>query len=158
MNEYTTVEGFKIYVFVNAIPDDICESWIPRFKKDNDNFVGYNRELSSEIYTMLKKHIQFPFPVLDHQGSTSFVRLKKAIYPHFDVVYGAETHKVVFYLNEVENGGTEFKSGSDWILIEAHKGTVVIFDMRIYHRGQQTQEEKVKYVMGIRLISTPSVE
>jgi hypothetical protein len=151
MNEHTTIEGYKIYVFTNAIPDDICESWILRFRKDTDNFVGYNRELSTEIFTLLKNHIDFPFPVLDHQGSTTFVRLKKPIYPHLDIVYGKETHKVAFYLNEVEGGGTEFQNGSDWILIEAHKGTVVIFDIRIRHRGQQTQEEKVKYVMGIRV-------
>jgi hypothetical protein len=142
MLEYITAEGYKIYVFDNAIPKDICEHWIPRFRKDTDNYVGYNRPLSEELYMLLTKYIQIPFPVKDHQGHVSFVRLNKPIYTHFDQVYGKETHKVVFYLNEVNHGGTDFRNG-----------TIVIFDIRLEHKGQSDQEQKVKYIMGCRLIA-----
>lgn len=152
MQVYTTVDGYKIYVFANAIPKDICEQWIPRFRKETDNYVGYNRVISEELYTLLRTYVHVPFPVKDHQGCVSFVRLNKPIYTHFDQIYGDETHKVVFYLNEVAHGGTEFVDGKGWLTIEAHQGTVVIFDIRLQHRGQQGQDEKVKYIMGLRLV------
>lgn len=152
MLEYTTAEGYKIYVFANAIPKDICQSWIPRFRKETNNYVGYDYRISTELYSLLTRYIHIPFPVKGHQGSVSFVRLNVPIYEHYDQVYGDETHKVVFYLNEVANGGTEFRSGKDWFTVEAHEGTVVIFDIRIQHRGQQGQDAQTKYVMGMRLI------
>lgn len=156
MQEYTTVEGYKIYVFANAIPKDICEQWIPRFRKETNNYVSLHPNISEELYELLKKCITIPFPVKKHQGHVSFVRLDTPIYKHFDQVYDNETHKVVFYLNEVEHGGTEFVNGKDWIVVEAHQGTIVIFDIRIEHRGQQYEGKKVKYVMGMRLVENKS--
>jgi hypothetical protein len=152
MLEFTTAEGYKIYIFDNAIPKDICEAWIPRFRKETNNYVGSNPRLSQEIHTLLNTYVHVPFPVKDHQGHVSFVCLDTPIYKHFDQIYGEETHKVVFYLNEVQNGGTEFVSGNDWITVEAHQGTVVIFDIRIEHKGQRDQSKEKKYVMGMRLI------
>lgn len=152
MQEYTTQEGYKIYVFANAIPKDVCESWIPRFPTDSHNCLRPNPSVSEELYGLLRQYVNTPFPTKGHQGHVSFARLNTPVSSHYDGILENETHKVVFYLNEVANGGTEFKSGNDWLLIEAHQGTVVIFDMRLYHRGQQTKGDGVKYIMGFRLI------
>ena len=152
MREYTSAEGYKIYVFENAIPKDVCEEWIPRFRKETANYVGSQPVISKEVFELLKKYVSIPFPVLAEPGWVSFVRLDQPIYVHYDQIYANETHKVAFYLNEVEHGGTDFASGDDWLTVEAHEGTVVIFDIRLKHRGQQYDGKKVKYIMGLRLI------
>lgn len=152
MREYTTQEGYKIYAFANAIPKDICEKWMQRYQEGENNAVYDNKEISDELFTLLNKSIKMPFALKEYQSHVSFVRLDTPIYTHYDSIYGKETHKVVFYLNEVEHGGTEFRSGDDWILVEAHEGTIVIFDIRIQHRGEQEQAKKVKYIMGMRLV------
>lgn len=151
MKIYTNYQGYNIYVFENAIPKDICEQWILRFPKNKDNFVGYKKDTSEEIYALLLKYVNIPFPVKEQPGYVTFVRLDHPIYEHIDTAYAHETHKVAFYLNEVEHGGTEFIDSDGWLSVDAHQGTVIIFDIRLKHKGQPYKEKQVKYVMGLRL-------
>jgi len=82
-------------------------------------------------------------------------RNKTPIKEHYDRIKEDETYKVLIYLNNVSNGGTYFcknKENDEWVYTNNKQGTVVIFDMKLLHKGDPEMGDIVKYALGIRLV------
>lgn len=152
METYTTIDNKKIYVFPNLLSKDICLNWIEKMKAYTTTIV-VDQEFSTEIFETVKSLIPtLPISISTHRHEVTLSARGVYQLEHFDKVFSNEKWKVVCYLNEVENGGTDFKNGSEWLSINSHMGSVVIFDISLFHRGCPKQESKTKYTVGIRLI------
>lgn len=151
MREITTEENKKIYVFQNLLPKDICSQWLEKM-----NTLMYTLDVdeafSTEIFTTVKNYLgDFPIPNLMHRHEVTVGRRLLPHSEHYDNLYGNEKWKLLCYLNEVRDGGTDFKSGSEWISVEPGEGTVILFDITLFHRGSPKAERKQKFTVGIRL-------
>lgn len=149
--EHITKKG-SIYVFKNVVPSYICDEFIKYIdsKTLGNTFITDNK-FSKSILTILKDCIDFPFNV-DVLNKITLSKSKSAIGEHFDKRFDNEKYKLFVYLNDVKNGGTYFKDGNEWIYVENSKGSIVIFDMHISHKGDEKQEDIYKYLIGIRLV------
>jgi hypothetical protein len=152
METYTTVDNKKIYVFPNLLSKDICSNWIQKLQT-YEVAIPVDKDFSSEIFNTVKESIgEFPFPVSTHRYEITIGARGNSVLEHYDNRYGNEKWKIVCYLNDVQNGGTDFKNGSDWLSVHCTIGTVVLFDISLLHRGCPLQESKMKYTVGIRLM------
>ena len=55
----------------------------------------------------------------------------------------------------MEHGGTYFcknKDTNEWVYTDNKQGTVVIFDMRLLHKGDPEMGDVTKYALDIRLV------
>jgi hypothetical protein len=151
MREICISETTKIYIFEKALSEDICYQWIRRIETMNESR-GPNLEFAKEIFETVQKNIgEFPIQVTGYRPEVTIGKKYTSIAAHYDPCLGNETWKVLCYLNDVSKGGTDFFDGSSWIEVNASAGTVVLFDISLFHRGQQGQEEKQKFTVGIRL-------
>lgn len=146
-----TVGEKKVYVYEKILPENICREWIERIN-NLTSARGSNSEFADEIFQTIQKLIgTFPVTITKNRPEVTHSTRAIPIGEHYDEKIGNETWKVICYLNEVKNGGTEFYSGTEWINVEGNLGTVVLFDISLLHRGQRNQERKAKYSVGVRL-------
>jgi hypothetical protein len=152
MIQYTTKKNEIIYVYPSCIPKDICDKWIHVAQKEVSMY-QYDQDVANEIFQTVKSYIgEYPFSTKGPRDKIVFGKRGVPIPEHVDDMSHGETYKVLIYLNDVQNGGTWFRDGDSYIEVEAGAGSVVIFDMRIYHKGNPNQEPKIKYTAGIRLL------
>ncbi len=71
--------------------------------------------------------------------------------PHYDEQFEDETHKVLLYLNSVENGGTVFYINNKEELIENKCNRLVVFDIRLLHKSQVFKKGVIKKTIGFRI-------
>ena len=146
-----TLDGKKIYIYEKLLPEEICLKWIEKIKHIDDTR-GQNIVFSQEIFTTIQNLIgEFPMPVQGFRPEVTIGKKMIGIGEHYDQVLGNEKWKLFCYLNDVKGGGTDFRDGTQWISIEPSVGTVVLFDMKLFHRGSLQQEPIAKYTIGIRL-------
>lgn len=151
MKELTLEGTKKIYIFEKLLPEDICLNWIEKCI-DIDETRGKNESFSEEIFTTIQSRLgEFPVPIQGYRPEVTIGKRKIGLGEHYDQVLGKEKWKLFCYLNDVKGGGTDFRDGAKWISIEPSMGTVVLFDMKLFHRGSLQQEPTVKYTVGIRL-------
>jgi hypothetical protein len=75
----------------------------------------------------------------------------KNIGTHYDEQLEDETHKVLLYLNNVEDGGTIFFINNKEELIENKENRLVIFDIRLLHKSQVFKKGIKKRALGFRI-------
>lgn len=147
----TTTDGRKIYVFPNLLPKDICLKWTERLLT-LPQLITRDEDFARDIYETIKGLVgEFPIRISGHRSEVTIGKRGVPHTEHFDTIYGDEKWKLLCYLNDVENGGTDFKNGTEWISIRSGLGTVVLFDITLFHRGSPQAEPKTKYTVGIRL-------
>jgi hypothetical protein len=152
MKVYTTLKNETIYVYPNIIPKDICETWIPLAHREISIYQKDQR-LANEIFETVKTYIgDYPFSTKGPRDHIVFGKRGAPIPEHVDDMSHGEMYKVLIYLNDVKNGGTWFRDGDSYVEVEAGAGSVVIFDMRLYHKGNPNQEPTIKYTVAIRLL------
>ena len=77
----------------------------------------------------------------------------KPIPKHKDNKVSGETHKILIYLNTVNNGGgTYFYIDGKEILVENKINRLVLFDINIEHKGQEFSSDYIKKTIGFRTI------
>jgi hypothetical protein len=77
----------------------------------------------------------------------------KPIPKHKDSKISGETHKILIYLNNVNNGGgTYFYIDGKEILVENKVNRLVLFDINIEHKGQEFSRDCKKKTIGFRPI------
>lgn len=83
------------------------------------------------------------------------ITISKGIIPiakHRDNVICGETHKILIYLNEIPNGGTYFYINGKAELVENKLNRLVLFDIKLEHRGQDFSRDYIKKTIGFRPI------
>jgi hypothetical protein len=144
----------NIYIYESVVPIYICDELIKYIdEKTEGNVFIDDEDKSKNIITILKDCLNFPFKLKNALSKLTLIKSMKPIPIHQDKVYENEKYKLVIYLNDVKNGGTYFqKNNKEFIYVENKVGSVVIFDMNIPHYGNKKQENKLKYLIGLRLI------
>ena len=152
MREITLQNNKKIYIFENVLSKDICLKWVEEVDAMKQH-IEENKRLADEVFQTVGEAIGgYPFSTKGPRVEVNLAKRGTGIHPHFDIIYGGEKWRVLCYLNEISNGGTDFQDGKEWFHINASMGTVLIFDISLYHRGALNQENKKKYTIGIRLL------
>jgi hypothetical protein len=157
-HQWTTQFG-NIYVYERLIPADICKAWMDFPRPDPTKpmqKVLVDPAKAKDIFEIIGSYMNvWPDGISEYSEDVTYSRDKKPIPEHVDMKRHNERYKLLIYLNDVGNGGTLFKkekgAANAWISVENQQGSVVLFDMRIPHKGNPAMETKTKFTIGIRL-------
>ena len=122
---------------------------------DNNGSVQ-SRYKSKDIANYIHTNYVDKFKELDVFGLSDDITISKNNKPipkHRDKKLSGETHKILIYLNNVnDGGGTYFYIDGKEILVENKVNRLVLFDINIEHKGQEFSSDYIKKTIGFRTI------
>ena len=119
---------------------------------DNNGSVQ-SRYKSKDIANYIHTKYVDKFKELDVFGLSDDITISKNNKPipkHKDNIISGETHKILIYLNNVNDGGTYFYIDGKEILVENKVNRLVVFDINIEHKGQAFSSDCIKKTIGFR--------
>ena len=119
---------------------------------DNNGSVQ-SRYKSKDIANYIHTNYVDKFKELDVFGLSDDITISKNNKPiskHKDNIISGETHKILIYLNNVNDGGTYFYIDGKEILVENKVNRLVVFDINIEHKGQAFSSDCIKKTIGFR--------
>ena len=111
-----------------------------------------SKDIANNIYTKYVDKFK-ELGILGLSDEITISKNNKPIPKHTDNKVSGETHKILIYLNNVNNGGgTYFYIDGKEILVENKINRLVLFDINIEHKGQEFSCEYIKKTIGFRTI------
>ena len=141
-----------IYIYPNLLSDLECkelENIVNRMGRTK--FIGNCRDLEEILQSKVIPKIPLK---IKSCGIVSMNIDPRPVCFHVDSILGEETHKLLVYLNVLsDGGGTEFctQDGEEFCKVKGKMGTVVIFDMKLFHRGEKFPVGEIKKTCGLRV-------
>lgn len=143
--------GKMVYTFPEVVPAEVCETLIGRLHGGRQQqYIYNNAALAAELYGMISPYVESPIQFTGLGPHITMSNSTRPVTLHTDTDKGGNHWKMFVYLNEVPNGGTVFVDCKKEYLVENRRGSVVLFDIRLQHKGQPTQAPVPKYVLGFR--------
>jgi len=139
-----------IKVFPSLLTKQECQELL-QFDDDRVKLYRPYPEMDEAIQRIVFPKLDFPIV------SKGVVSKNNDIIPvctHLDTVITDETHKLLIYLNPLsEGGGTDFlhRDGSLLQHVSHSEGGVVLFDIRLLHRGEAFPTTEIKRTCGLRV-------
>lgn len=157
------IDGLPIWIWPRALPAELLDELAthPRWPS-GESYSGRNVVVDDwEVDAVGKKlcwHVDLPGAVgrvhLGWHPLLTFSRDTRPAPPHLDHGYQDARFKLLVYLNEVGDGsaGTKFYSrhGEATVETRCEAGTVVLFDLGIWHAGMQQPPGWAKITLGMR--------
>jgi len=111
-----------------------------------------SKDTANYMYTKYEDTFK-EFGILGLNDEITISNNNKPIPKHKDNKISGETHKILIYLNNVNNGGgTYFYIDGKEILVENKVNRLVLFDINIEHKGQEFSRDCKKKTIGFRPI------
>ena len=111
-----------------------------------------SKDTANYMYTKYEDTFK-EFGILGLNDEITISNNNKPIPKHKDNKISGETHKILIYLNNVNNGGgTYFYIDGKEILVENKVNRLVLFDINIEHKGQEFSRDYIKKTIGFRPI------
>ena len=109
-----------------------------------------SKDIANYIYTNYVDKFN-ELGILGLNDEITISKNNKPIPKHRDNKVSGETHKILIYLNNVNNGGgTYFYIDGKEILVENKENRLVLFDINIEHKGQEFSSDYIKKTIGFR--------
>lgn len=109
-----------------------------------------SKDIANYVYTNYVDKFN-EFGIFGLSDEITISKNNKPIPRHRDNKVSEETHKILIYLNNVNNGGgTYFYIGGKEILVENKENRLVLFDINIEHKGQEFSSDYIKKTIGFR--------
>lgn len=112
-----------------------------------------NRDIAKFIYEKCKdKLLEWDSTIKHYFPYITITKNKTPISKHVDLKKDDERYKIGVYLNDIKKGGTVFYiNDTETYEIEHKKGRLIMFDVKIPHKGGDIEKGDVKYMIGIRV-------
>ena len=125
----------------------LCVDYVSKYSK---NYINVNEKLTEYIWNKYKENFKQINPKwISLYPEITVSNSKKPIKLHKDRDINDAGHKILVYLNTVENGGTFFYVDGKEYLVENKINRLVSFDISLYHKGQGATKEN-KLAIGFR--------
>jgi hypothetical protein len=109
-----------------------------------------SKDIANNIYTNYVDKFK-ELGIFGLSDEITISKNNKPIPKHRDNKVCGETHKILIYLNNVNNGGgTYFYIDGKEILVENKVNRLVLFDINIEHKGQEFSSDYIKKTIGFR--------
>lgn len=131
-----------------------------RFSKQQSGVQGVylDAEVAWEAWQTLRTRLPPDLVANPFSDYVSYTRRNYTVAKHLDLVHSpGERYKLAIYLNTLpdDTGGTTFfttKDAREPALIVPNKmGSVILFDLDLYHAGVKHHYKHIKYMIGFRL-------
>ena len=111
-----------------------------------------SKDIANYIYTNYADTLK-ELGVFGLSDDITISKNNKPIPKHRDDKVSGETHKILIYLNDVNNGGgTYFYIDGKEFLVENKVNRLVLFDINIEHKGQEFSRDCIKKTIGFRAL------
>jgi hypothetical protein len=116
-----------------------------------------SKDIANNIYTKYVDKFK-ELGILGLSDEITISKNNKPITKHRDNKVCGETHKILIYLNNVNNGGgTYFYIDGKEILVENKINRLVLFDINIEHKGQEFSRDYIKKTIGFRTLNQDNI-
>ncbi len=115
-----------------------------------------SKDIANYVYTNYVDKFK-ELGVLGLSDEITISKNNKPIPKHKDNKVSGETHKILIYLNTVNNGGTYFYIDDKEILVENKVNRLVLFDINIEHKGQEFSRDYIKKTIGFRTLNQDNI-
>jgi hypothetical protein len=138
--------------FLSAEDLLLCSEYVSKYP---GNFILSNSDLTDYIWKKYKDRLRSINPTWNGlYPDVTISNSSKPVSLHRDQSRNAAKHKILIYLNEVKNGGTFFYINEEEHLVENKPNRLIIFDISLYHKGQNFQDNR-KISIGFRILDEP---
>lgn len=136
-------------------PEDLI-SYTDYVKSKDNQAILVDENMAESFWNKYKEKLA-PLGITSLENRITVSHLNHAVGIHKDERFGKETHKILIYLNDVENGGTVFfmRDRKEFVL-ENRKNRLVLFNLSLEHKGQYFKTKQTKYTIGFRAILASS--